>query len=83
MTKLVPKGYDATLVAAAPSGVRCELVIYLRSGTSGANGIVPKRAQNGRVTWVWTVSRNTTGGTYPVYVECGSAGIAKTSITIG
>jgi hypothetical protein len=84
-TRVVAKNQQATLVAKAPSGVTCNLVIYLRSGPSAANGLGPKRATNGRVTWTWAVSRNTTGGTWPIYVECGRdgiAGIAKTSFTI-
>jgi hypothetical protein len=85
VTRVVAKNQQATLVAKAPSGVTCNLVIYLRSGPSAANGLGPKRATNGRVTWTWTVSRSTTGGTWPIYVECGRngiAGIAKTSFTI-
>ena len=85
VTRVVAKNQQATLVAKAPSGVTCNLVIYLRSGPSAANGLGPKRAANGRVTWTWTVSRSTTGGTWPIYVECGRdgiAGIAKTSFTI-
>ena len=81
ITPVVAKNQQATLVAKAPSGVTCNLVIYLRSGPSAASGLGPKRATNGRVAWTWTVSRSTSGGTLPIYVECGRngiAGIAKT-----
>ena len=78
VTKVVARDHDATLAAAAPSGVRCSLVIYLRSGPSAARGLVAKRAVKGRVSWTWTVSRSTTAGRWPIYVECGEAGIAKT-----
>jgi hypothetical protein len=81
MTPVVAKNHQATLVAKAPSGVTCNLMIYLRSGPSAASGLGPKRAANGRVAWTWTVSRSTTGGSWPIYVECGRngiAGIAKT-----
>ena len=84
-TRVVAKNQQATLVAKAPSGVTCSLVIYLRSGRSAASGLGPKRAASGRVAWTWTVSRSTTGGTWPIYVECGRdgiAGIAKTSFSI-
>ena len=82
LTRVVGKGAPATLVArVAPTAVRCSLVIYLASGPSAADGIVPKRVVNGRVSWTWTVARRGGGGTHPVYVECGRAGIAKTSIT--
>jgi hypothetical protein len=81
-TSVVGKGDTANLVARAPSGARCQLVIYLRSGPSAANGLGPKRAVNSRVSWTWTVARNTTGGTYPMYVECGPTAIAKTTFRI-
>jgi hypothetical protein len=79
VTHVVAKNDQATLVAkVAPSGAKCNLVIYLRSGPSAANGLGPKRAVNGRVAWRWTVSRSTTRETWPIYVKCGSTGIAKT-----
>jgi hypothetical protein len=82
VTRVVAKNQQATLVAKAPSAVKCNLVIYLRSGPSAANGLGPRRAINSRVGWTWTVSRSTTGGTWPIYVECGRAGIAKTWFTV-
>src|SRR3954452_5482754 len=79
VTPVVAKGDLATLVAkVTPANAKCDLVIYLRSGPSEASGLGPRRAVNGRVSWTWIVSRHTTGGTWPLYVECGSTGIAKT-----
>jgi hypothetical protein len=79
VTHVVAKNDQATLRAkVAPANATCNLVIYLRSGPSAADGLGPRRAVNGRVAWTWTVSRSTTGGTWPIYVECGSTGIAKT-----
>jgi hypothetical protein len=79
VTPVVAKNDQATLLAkVTPSNAKCNLVIYLRSGPSAASGLGPKRAVNGRVSWTWTVSRSTTGGTWPLYVECGTTGIAKT-----
>jgi hypothetical protein len=79
VTHVVAKNDRATLVAkVTPSNATCNLVIYLRSGPSAASGLGLKRAVNGRVAWTWTVSRSTTGGTWPIYVECGTTGIAKT-----
>jgi hypothetical protein len=83
VTPVVAKNDQATLVAkVTPSNAKCNLVIYLRSGPSAANGLGAKRAVNGRVSWTWTVSRSTTGGTWPIYVECGTRGIAKTSFRV-
>jgi hypothetical protein len=79
VTHVVAKSEEATLVAnLSPASARCNLVIYLRSGPSAASGPGPRRAVNGRAAWTWTVSRSTTGGTWPIYVECGTTGIAKT-----
>jgi hypothetical protein len=79
VTPVVAKNDWATLVAkVTPPNAKCNLVIYLRSGPSAASGLGPKRAVNGRVSWTWRVSRSTTGGTWPLYVECGTTGIAKT-----
>jgi hypothetical protein len=83
VTPVVPKNEQARLVAkVTPSSATCNLVVYLRSGPSEARGLGPKRAVNGRVEWTWTVGRNTTGGTWPIYVECGSTGIAKTKFRV-
>jgi hypothetical protein len=79
--EIVPKGEQGTLVAkVTPSNANCDLVIYLSSGPSQARGLGRRRAVNGRVSWTWTVARNTSGGTHPTYVECGTTGIAKTWI---
>jgi hypothetical protein len=78
VTHMVAKNDAATLVArVAPPDAHCNLVIYLRSGPSAASGPGPRRAVKGRVAWKWTVSRSTSGGTWPIYVECGTTGIAK------
>ena len=83
VTPVVAKNDQATLVAkVTPSNAKCNLVIYLCSGPSAANGLGAKRAVNGRVSSTWTVSRSTTGGTWPIYVECGTRGIAKTSFRV-
>jgi hypothetical protein len=37
---------------------------------------------SGKVSWTWTVARNTTGGHFPIYVECGATAIAKTAFGI-
>ena len=79
MTHVVAKNDEATLVPGSlRTDAHCNLVIYLRSGPSAASGLGPRRAVKGRVAWTWTVSRSTTGGTWPIYVECGTTGIAKT-----
>jgi hypothetical protein len=82
-TPVVARGGQAALVAkVTPPNARCILVIYLYSGQSQASGLGPKRAVNGQVTWQWTIANHTYGGTYPVYVECGTTGIAKTWIKV-
>jgi hypothetical protein len=49
---------------------------------AAADGLGMKRAINGRVSWTWTVGRSTTGGTWAIYVECGTAGIARTWLRV-
>ena len=83
VTPVVQRGDEATLVAnVIPARAKCSLAIYLRSGLSAASGLGTERAVHGRVSWTWTVSRSTTGGTWPIYVECGSTGIAKTTFRV-
>jgi len=72
----------ATLVArVSPANAMCSIIVFYKSGPSRASGVHPTRAVNGRVSWTWMVGSNTTGGSWPIYVECGSA-IAKTRFTV-
>jgi len=59
----------------------CSITILYKSGPSRASGVHPTRAVKGYVSWTWMVGSNTTGGSWPIYVECGSA-IAKTRFTV-
>jgi hypothetical protein len=78
MTPAVGGDDQARLVAkVTPANAKCSITVYLRSGPSKASGLYPKRAVNGRVSWKWNISRQTTDGKWPVYVKCGTA-IAKT-----
>jgi hypothetical protein len=75
-------GSDATLVAAAPSGTICSIVVTYKSGPSSAAGLYPKRAVSGRVSWTWTVGSRTTPGRWPIDVSCGAAGSLHTSFVV-
>ena len=83
VTSPVSRGGHATLTArVSPARVLCSITVMYKSGPSQARGVAPKRAVNGRVSWTWMVGTRTTGGSWPIYVECGSA-IAKTSFRVG
>jgi micrococcal nuclease len=56
------------------------MVLY-KSGPSHARGVGAKRAVKGIVSWAWMVGTNTTGGSWPIYVECGNT-IVKTYFTV-
>jgi hypothetical protein len=64
----------ATLVARVVPVRRCTITVLYKSGPSEAQGLNPKRPVHGRVSWTWKVGGNTTLGSWPIQVSCGSAG---------
>jgi|SRR5581483_8710182 len=75
-------GEHATLVAAVSSNATCSITVLYESGSSHAQGLTPRRARAGRVTWTWFVGTNTTPGRWRIYVDCGKAGILSTKLTV-
>jgi hypothetical protein len=82
VTSPVRAGADATLVAAAPTGATCSIVVTYKSGPSLAGGLYSQRVRSGRVSWTWTVGTRTTPGRWPVDVSCGAAGSLHTSFVV-
>jgi hypothetical protein len=72
----------AALVAHVVPARRCTIAVLYKSGPSKARGLNPKRPVNGYVSWKWTVGRNTTLGTWPIQVSCGSAGSFRTHFKV-
>jgi hypothetical protein len=82
VTSPVEAGADATLTAHVAPAKRCTITVHYMSGPSVAQGLYPKRPRNGRVSWTWMVGTNTTGGRWPISVNCGTAGSFRTSFKV-
>ena len=76
-------GATATLtVAVTPAAATCSIRVVYKSGPSKAQGLVPKRAAAGKVSWSWTVGTRTTPGRWPIHVDCGAAGKLSTAFEV-
>jgi micrococcal nuclease len=82
VTSPVSPGSYATLVARVRPARRCTITVLYMSGSSHASGLYPKRPSHGRVSWTWMVGTNTTAGRWPIYVDCGSAGMFRTHFRV-
>jgi hypothetical protein len=72
----------ASLIAHVVPARRCTIAVLYKSGPSQAKGLNPKRPVNGFVIWKWKVGGNTTLGTWPIHVNCGSAGSFRTHFKV-
>jgi micrococcal nuclease len=78
----VPHGQNATLQARTTPNTSCSIEVDYASGPSTAAGLVAKTSDGGgNVSWTWKVGTNTTRGSWPITVTCGS-GSAQTHITV-
>jgi hypothetical protein len=83
VTSPINHGAYATLTASvSPARSTCSITVYYMSGPSEAQGLYPKRASSGRVSWTWKVGTRTTPGRWPILVSCGSAGTLRTSFVV-
>jgi micrococcal nuclease len=73
-------GQSAALTVSVSPSATCSITVMYKSGSSHAKGLTPKRG--GVITWSWMIGTNTTPGTWPIYVSCGSAGTISTSIRV-
>jgi micrococcal nuclease len=72
----VAKGSAASIEIKTTAGANCSIVVRYKSGPSKAKGLEPKVADgNGKAVWSWNVGSNTSSGTYPVTVTCGSKSV--------
>lgn len=75
----VSRGGVATV---ASPGATCTITVTYMSGPSRATGLEPQQADDsGAVTWSWRVGLNTSSGTWPVRIRCGTAE-AETSVIV-
>lgn len=84
LTSPIAPGQRATLTASvSPRAVQCSITVVYTSGPSRAAGLSPKRPdKSGRVSWTWTVGRNTAAGRFSILVSCGRAGTLEVFITV-
>src|SRR5580765_4663371 len=82
VTSPVGAGSDATVVASAPTGATCSIVVTYKSGPSSAAGLYSQRVRSGRVSWTWIVGTRTTPGRWPIDIACGAAGSLHTSFVV-
>src|SRR3954469_10831179 len=74
VTSPARRNAEASLIARVAHARRCTIAVLYKSGPSHAQGLGPKRPVRGYVVWKWRVGGNTTLGTWPIQVNCGSAG---------
>jgi hypothetical protein len=72
----------ATLVAHAVPARLCTITVLYKNSRAHARGLYPKRPVRGRVSWTWKVGLRTPNGTWPIKVNCGSAGSFLTHFTV-
>jgi hypothetical protein len=82
VTSPAEAGSIATLVASVSSARSCSVTVLYKSGAARAQGLVPKRPRDGRVSWTWMVGTRTPPGRWPIVVSCGSAGTLRTSFVV-
>ena len=82
VTSPARRNAEAALVAHVVPTRRCTIAVLYKSGPSQATGLGPKRPVHGYVTWKWRVGGNTTLGTWPIHVNCGSAGSFGTHFSV-
>jgi hypothetical protein len=68
-------------VTTAPN-MACTITVTYKSGPSQAVGLGPKNSDSsGAVSWTWNIGTNTTAGTWPIEVQCGTAS-GRTSFVV-
>jgi micrococcal nuclease len=82
VTSPARRNADASLIARVVPARRCTIAVLYKSGPSHAQGLGPKRPVRGYVVWKWRVGGNTTLGTWPIQVNCGSAGSFRTHFRV-
>jgi hypothetical protein len=82
VTSPARRNAEAALIAHVVPARRCTIAVLYKSGPSHAQGLSPKRPVHGYVTWKWKVGGNTTLGSWPIQVNCGSAGSFRTHFKV-
>ena len=82
VTSPARRNAEASLIARVAPARRCTIAVLYKSGPSHAQGLGPKLPVRGFVVWKWRVGGNTTLGTWPIQVDCGSAGSFRTHFRV-
>lgn len=71
VTESVAAGDTAKVVITTADVAECTIEVTYDSGPSHASGLDGQTADAaGKVTWTWTVGRNTKAGTWPIDIAC-------------
>jgi hypothetical protein len=82
VTSPARRNAEASLIARVAPTRRCTIAVLYKSGPSHAQGLGPQRPVHGYVVWKWRVGGSTTLGTWPIQVDCGSAGSFRTHFKV-
>jgi Putative peptidoglycan binding domain len=78
----VARNSTATVTVGTTPGTSCTIDVQYPSGQSIAAGLENAQADtSGQVSWSWRVGGNTTLGTWPITITCGTAAV-RTSVTV-
>lgn len=78
----VGRGSNATLQVKTAANTSCSIEVDYKSGPSKAAGLGAATSDaTGNVSWTWKVGANTTPGSWPIIVTCGSAS-GQTAINV-
>jgi uncharacterized protein with FMN-binding domain len=78
----VARGNYATLQAKTAASISCSIEVDYSSGASTAAGLVAKTSDSaGLISWSWKIGGNTSPGSWPITVTCGS-GSARTFVKV-
>ena len=65
----VKKGERAKITLTTEASEKISISVYYASGKSSSSVFVPKAAENGYVSWEWTVPKNTTADTVRIVLR--------------
>ncbi len=76
----VSTGDTASITVVVSPKARCTIGVFYSTTKSGARGLGAKTGK--KITWAWNVGSNTKPGKWPVKINCGKSGKAKTIVTV-
>ncbi len=82
VTSPVAAGTTASASISVQRGARCSIEVRIAGAVLGGRGLGSKRAQTRRIVWTWRVPPGAAPGRWPITVDCGAAGAARTSFVV-